>query len=139
VRLGYEGLETSFDVFPAYAPTSALTKTPLYVFRFRLPPGWPHPKDERWVLWDVVRQGVTLTSTLQEFCFSRIVRDQRKNPGAFRIVLAKLEGTMGELVELRMQATDIREQDIEMGELDTPEISFEKYLKGKETKVCTQP
>lgn len=38
VRVGSEGLDTRFDILPAYAPTSALDNSPLYAFRFRFPP-----------------------------------------------------------------------------------------------------
>ena len=138
VQLGYEGLETSFDIFPAYAPTPNGQDGSLYVFRFRLPPGWPRPKEERWVLWDVVWERVALTSTLQGFCFPRLVRARKENPDAFRIVLAKPGDTMVKLMELRMQATDIKGQDIEMEGLDSPEISFEKHRKGKKAEVCIQ-
>ncbi|KAL1981988.1 hypothetical protein VTN96DRAFT_1954 [Rasamsonia emersonii] len=141
VRLGAAGLETSFDILPAYAPPTSADSTspppPLYVFRFRPPPGWPgDKKKKRWVLWDVVRQGVTLTDTLQDFCFPQIIPD--KNPDMFRIVLDnKQGGPLGQLVELRMQATKITPQDIKLGAVDTPEVSFGKYLRGKKEKVGT--
>ncbi|RFU31367.1 hypothetical protein B7463_g4983, partial [Scytalidium lignicola] len=139
VRLGHKGLETSFDVIPACAPTSTMPNSHMnYVFRFNPPRGWPRPKKEKWVLWDVVKQCVYLTSTLQEYCFPRIIWD-KKNTDAFRIVLpdhqiTNAQGAMGGLVEFRMQATEIIEEDIEMGVVDTPEVSFEKYLKGKKAK-----
>lgn len=143
MRLGAAGLETSFDILPAYAPPTSADSTspppPLYVFRFRPPPGWPgDKKKKRWVLWDVVRQGVTLTDTLQDFCFPQIIPD-KKNPDVFRIVLDnKQGGPLGQLVELRMQATEITPQDIKLGAVDTPEVSFGKYLRGKKEKVGTR-
>jgi len=80
---------------------------------------------------------VTLTSTLQEFCFPRIVRAP-KFPDAFHIVLADPQDTMGGLVEFRMQALDITTSDIEMGCLDTPEVSFGKYMRNKRVSVRIQ-
>ncbi|KAI1118534.1 hypothetical protein F5Y14DRAFT_217796 [Nemania sp. NC0429] len=135
VRLGREGLETSFDILPAYAPppTVASSPLPLYVFRFRFPPGWPRSTEERWVLWDFMKKRVTLTSALQEPCFPRIVQDS-KAKDAFHIVLAATQGTMGELFEFRMQAADLTAADIEMEEFDTPEASFVKYVRNKKVK-----
>jgi hypothetical protein len=139
VRIGADGLETKFDVFPAYAPTSAVPNSPLYVFRFRHPPGWQTRPDERWVLWDMVKQRVALTRNLQDFCFVRIVKE-RKRPNVFRVVLAIKETLMETLmeetlVELRMQARRIKPIDIKLGIRETSEISFEKYLKGKHLEV----
>jgi hypothetical protein len=134
VRLGYNGLETSFDIFPAYAPTPDVPNSHLYVFRFRMSPQWPRTRKERWVLWDFMRQRVTLTSTLQEFCFPRIFRVP-KFPDAFQILLADPQDIMGGLVEFRMQARDITNSDIEMGCMDTPEVSFGKYMRNKREKV----
>ncbi|KAI0449236.1 hypothetical protein F5B21DRAFT_61451 [Xylaria acuta] len=136
VRLGHKELETSFDIFPAYAPTPNVPNNHLYVFRFQLPPQWPHVREKRWVLWDFVRQGVTLTSTLQDLCFPRIVWAP-KFPTAFQIVLADPQGTMGELVEFRMQAINITACDIEMEDLDTPEVSFGKHVRNKRVSFNT--
>lgn len=129
VRSGYDGLETSFDILPAYAPPPPLTNKPLYVFRFLPPQGWLHPKAERWVLWDVQQQCVTLTSALQEFCFPRIHPNPDKE--SFWIVLEIPRDKTSDLVELQMRADDIQPEDIEMGEKDTPEVSFATHLKDK--------
>lgn len=48
VRLGNEGLGTSFDIFPAYASSSwSKALLLLYVFRFHFPLNWPDPKEKR--------------------------------------------------------------------------------------------
>lgn len=86
------------------------------------------------MLWNFVNQRVTLTSTLQDFCFPRLVPARQKYPHALYIVLAKPSDTMEEVVELRMQAEEITNEDIEMGEMDTPEVSFETHLRGKRKK-----
>lgn len=129
VRLGTEGLETSFDIFPAYASSSSSNNTFLYVFRFHLPPNWPGPKEKRWVVWDAVQQRVTLTSNLQQSCFARIMRNRKRDPENFHIVVEIPEGELSGLWELRMQAMNLSEQDIKMGNFDTPEVSFQKYVR----------
>ncbi|KDB28231.1 hypothetical protein H109_00014 [Trichophyton interdigitale MR816] len=150
VRLGEEGLETTFDIFPAYAPTSNLTGKPTYVFRFRQPHGWPQSRrEQRWVLWDFVRQVVTLTDKLQDCCFPYLIRIESKknskktptnNSEMFRIVLQRNDpdnpAGVGKLVEFRMTNSLLKEEDIEMGELDTPEVAFEKHYINKSAKVC---
>ncbi|KAI9934520.1 hypothetical protein MW887_000134 [Aspergillus wentii] len=133
VRLGKEGLDTTFDIFPAYAPTPNVNNNPLYVFRHRSPPGWPQSSKERWVLWDVVQKSVRLTNHLQEFCFPRIVRD-KKNEGGVRIVMTTLGGRMSNLMEFRMNCEEIAEEDKEMGHLDTPEISIERHFGNKQAR-----
>lgn len=147
VRVGSKGLETSFDVFPAYAPTPAVANTPLYVFRFRQPMEWPDErKAHRWVLWNTIRQRVTLTDALHEFCFVRIVppgkrKQETQATFTFQVVMANLRdkggqgSAVGELVDLRMQAAEILEEDIAMGEPDTPEVSFGVHRKGKKVDV----
>ncbi|KAF4539225.1 uncharacterized protein LTHEOB_10389 [Lasiodiplodia theobromae] len=127
VRAGYEGLDTSFDVFPAYAPPSHYedSNTVQHVFRFLLPKGWPGSAEKRWVLWDFTRQCVTLTSTLQDYCFPRLVEDSQA-PHPFWI---RLETPDGHLVEPNLDAADLTSADIAMGDLDTPGVSFGKSRK----------
>lgn len=127
MRAGYEGLDTSFDVFPAYAPPSHYedSNTVQHVFRFLLPKGWPGPTEKRWVLWDFTRQCVTLTSTLQDYCFPRLVEDSQA-PRPFWI---RLETPDGHLVEPNLDAADLTSADIAMGDLDTPGVSFGKSRK----------
>ncbi|KAK2882525.1 hypothetical protein FQN49_000251 [Arthroderma sp. PD_2] len=152
VRLGKKGLDTTFDVFPAYAPTANLGEKPRYVFRFRQPHGWPQPrKGQQWVLWDFVRQVVTLTDKLQDCSFPRIVRvepkknskkDPKKNLGEssdmFRIVLERKDpenpADMGKLTEFRMAKSMLKEEDIEMGDVDTPEVGFVKHFSNSTVK-----
>ncbi|EFR05213.1 hypothetical protein MGYG_08227 [Nannizzia gypsea CBS 118893] len=148
VRLGEKGLETTFDIFPAYAPTSNLPQKPTYVFRFRQPRGWPQArKDERWVLWDFVRDVVTLTDKLQDCCFPRIEpkKKSKKNPTnnseVFRIVLPSKDpdnpAGIGYLVEFCMRNNMLIPEDIAMGEMDTPEVGFVRRNKPvKFTDMC---
>ncbi|EGD87058.1 hypothetical protein H112_05580 [Trichophyton rubrum D6] len=150
VRLGEKGLETTFDIFPAYAPTSNLTGKPTYVFRFRHPRGWPQSREkQRWVLWDYVRQVVTLTDKLEDCCFPYLVRiepkkNSKKKPTnsseTFRIVLERKDpgnpADIGQLVEFRMANFLLKEEDIEMEEMDTPEVGFMKHYINKPAKVC---
>ncbi|OJJ46600.1 hypothetical protein ASPZODRAFT_16354 [Penicilliopsis zonata CBS 506.65] len=142
VRLGRDGLDTSFDIFPAYAPASAVENHPLHVFRFRPPEDWPRMNNKQlWVLWDIMQKAVSLTTTLQDYCFVRIVnasdrKVQKKNGGeeGVHIVLVNPMGDMGELVELRMGDSMIKAEDIEMGDVETHEVSFEKHRRGKKAK-----
>jgi hypothetical protein len=146
VRVGYSGLETSFDIFPAYAPTPPVAKTSLYVFRFRPPRDWPvEAKAKRWVLWDVVRKRVSLTEQVHDFCLVRIVKPRgNADPGTFHIVLEERpqdgpSGGMGQLWELRLQASELLDEDIALGEMDTPEVSFAKEKGGKKANVSFNP
>ncbi|KAK6501951.1 hypothetical protein TWF481_009769 [Arthrobotrys musiformis] len=129
VRLGRDGLDTTFDIFLGYSPASSGGE-PLYVFRFNHPPNWPEErKDEKWVLWDVTSDTVTLTEHIQEFCFVQLIKkNKRKLDSIFNVVLPI---TGKDLVELRMQANEITEQDIELGVRETSEISFERHVRGK--------
>lgn len=129
MRAGYEGLDTSFDVFPAYAPPSHLenSNAAQYVFRFLPPKGWPGPAEKRWVLWDFTRQCVTLTSTLQDYCFPRLVEDSQA-PHPFWMKLERPDHKHS-LVELNLDAADLTKADIAMGDLDTPGVSFGKGRK----------
>lgn len=129
MRADYDGLNTSFDVFPAYAPPSHLkdSNTVQYVFRFLRPKDWPGPAEKRWVLWDFTRQCVTLTSTLQDYCFPRLVEDSQA-PHPFWIKLEKSDHKHN-LVELNLDAADLTKADIAMGDLDTPGVSFGKGRK----------
>lgn len=117
VRPGNEGLETSFDIFPAYA-SSSTSKALLYVFRFHFPPNWPGSKEKQWVAWDALQQRVTLTSTLQESCFTRIM--QRKNGENFQILVEIPEEGSIRLWALQLHAMN-------PGGQDTPGVSFQKY------------
>ena len=141
MRVGSEGLETAFDVFPAYAPTPALAKSkfPLYVFRFRQPDGWPDERQaQRWVLWDVARDGVVLTDEPQELCFVRMIRPKKvEDASAFSIVLEDPEAktgrrkSLGQLKELLLMASGIEQEDFFIGEFDTPEVSFGKHFSNR--------
>lgn len=50
-------------------------------------------------------------------------------------MLADPQGPKSELFEFRMQAADPTEEDIEMEELDTPEVSFGKHVRNKRVDV----
>ncbi|KAK6354004.1 hypothetical protein TWF730_008424 [Orbilia blumenaviensis] len=133
VRLGKDGLDTTFDIFPGYSPpSSGECREPLYLFRFNHPESWPEEREEeKWVLWDAASDTVALTEHIQEFCFVKLVKKNKKPDSTFNVVLP----ITGEgLVELRMQANEITELDIELGFRETSEISFEEHIKGKPIK-----
>ncbi|KAK6504691.1 hypothetical protein TWF481_006630 [Arthrobotrys musiformis] len=145
VRLGRDGLDTTFDIFPGYSPASGEAKAPgpLYLFRFKHPPSWPKGRGEKekWVLWDAANDTVGLTEHLREFCFVQLVKPKPKKtkPGlavpkpdsSFNFVVP-IKGPKGdELVELRMQKTDITQQDIELGLRETSELGFESHAQGR--------
>ncbi|KAK6499519.1 hypothetical protein TWF506_004149 [Arthrobotrys conoides] len=134
VRLGRDGLDTMFDIFPGYSPASGESKDPLYVFRFKHPPRWPEERsrDEKWVLWDATNDSVTLTEHLREFCFVKFVKKNTKRVDSPFAVVLPVKGK--DLVELRMQATELTPDDIELGIRETSEISFEKHMKGRSAK-----
>ncbi|KAK6538242.1 hypothetical protein TWF694_011121 [Orbilia ellipsospora] len=112
------------------------SKDPLYVFRFKHPPDWPEERrDEKWVLWDATDDTVALTEHLQEYCFVKFVKKKKKElDSPFNVVLPI---TSKDLVELRMQAAEITPQDIELGNRETSEISFEKHARGRAVKVSS--
>jgi hypothetical protein len=126
VHLSKQGLDTSFDVFPAYAPTSPLNANICTLYAFRYVQPLPTAKSNRhWVLWDVVRREVTLTESLQDYCFPRLVPtkdDYEGNPG-WRIVLPN-GARRSSLMELRMDPRSITPLDRQMGELDGCGVSF---------------
>lgn len=136
VRVGHEGLDTRFDILPAYAPTPNLKNKPLYIFRLQIPSEWQCPKRQQWVLWDSIGQVVSLTDKVESLCMVSIMRCRMNKPEPFRIVVSTRRDDVEDLVELRMTADDLNEADIAMGFMDTPEVSFGKYLKGKPVKVC---
>lgn len=92
---------------------------------------------------------MTLTDKLQDCCFPYLIRIESKknskktptnNSEMFRIVLQRNDpdnpAGVGKLVEFRMTNSLLKEEDIEMGELDTPEVAFEKHYINKSAKVC---
>ncbi|KAK6329888.1 hypothetical protein TWF718_003315 [Orbilia javanica] len=133
VRLGSDGLDTTFDIFPGYSPASSGgCQESLYIFRFNHPKDWPERrKDEKWVLWDVACHTVALKKHVQEFCFVKIVKKNKRPDSTFNVVLPI---TAEVLLELRMQANEITEEDIELGIRETSEISFEKHAKNMPIK-----
>lgn len=133
VHLTTQGLDTSFDVFPAYAPTSRLKSSMLYVFRY-IHHTSTAESIQRWVLWDVAGKGVTLTEVLQDYCFPRLVT-KPSAPDKFWVVLEDTNGgRLSTLVELRMDPTSITHWDRQMGELDGPGVSFLNHSKNKVDK-----
>jgi hypothetical protein len=123
-KLGLEGLDTRFDVFPAYAPTSTGdAPQPQFVFRFRLPPNWPRPKEEQWVLWDVGRQGVTLTSALQELCFPELYQGPRDQKNGCLGIRLRLPTHSYNVMHLRMRAPEAEEQG---SKTENPTVWFDE-------------
>ncbi|KAF3272377.1 hypothetical protein TWF970_010099 [Orbilia oligospora] len=130
VRLGKEGLDTAFDIFPGYSPVSGGPEEPLYVFRFIHPPGWPERRnEEKWVLWDASDDTVALTEHLQEFCFVKLEKGKDKGENAPFGVVLPIKGD--DLVELRMQVTEITPGDIKLGVRESSEISFDRHFENK--------
>ncbi|KAB8254986.1 hypothetical protein BDV32DRAFT_7773 [Aspergillus pseudonomiae] len=132
---GTEGLNTTFNVFPAYAPTPLVSASTLYVFQHVQPHDWPgERKKEKWVLWDVISGGVKLTDTPQSFCFPRL-KEPRKARRIFMVVF-EMDDT-DDLQCLVMNGDDISELDRRMGDFDGSRIEFRKYKKGKDYKYYT--
>ncbi|KAF3219290.1 hypothetical protein TWF106_007131 [Orbilia oligospora] len=132
VRLGKDGLDTAFDIFPGYSPVSGGPEEPLYVFHFIQPPKWPEERrEEKWVLWDASDDTVSLTEHLQEFCFVKLVRRENEGKDApFWVVLP----VKNDLVELRMQVTEITPGDIKLGVRESSEIWFDRHFENKVLK-----
>ncbi|KAH8647459.1 hypothetical protein BGZ60DRAFT_535345 [Tricladium varicosporioides] len=132
VRVSTDGLETTFDIIPAYTMPTTAQKQPLYIFIFKQPDGWTK-KCGQWVRWlppDGSEQGkVTLIDRLRDSCLVRIMKE---NDNAFRIVRVT---EANKLMELRMTATDINFDDLQLGiEQEFSEVSFGKYFKGSNKK-----
>ncbi|KAJ5435576.1 hypothetical protein N7445_006461 [Penicillium cf. griseofulvum] len=132
VQKGQNGLETSFDVFPAYAPASSLPTAARYVFRYKQA---SISDSKEWVRWDVLQQRVRPTSQVEEACFPQIKydKDTQKYPNVFRVLFPDQVKEKGndKVMELRMDASLLRDEDIEVGKMDVPGISFGKYYENK--------
>ncbi|KAJ5400298.1 hypothetical protein N7465_010787 [Penicillium sp. CMV-2018d] len=137
VHWGEEGLNTAFDVFPAYASTPLAPATMLHVFQHRPPSDWPEDrKMQQWVLWDVMTQGVTLTDTLQRFCFVEL--KQSKRGKMFSVVVkANDDGVNQALLGLVLNGDELTNSDRQMGTYDGAGASLDGYISGKKVKVCS--
>ena len=134
VRWGEEQLKTAFDVFPAYAPTSLVDARMLHVFQHLPPADWPESSQrQQWVLWDVTREEVTLTDTLQPFCFVEL--KPYKKSKMLQIVVRLNAGRNQDMSCLVMNGDDITEMDRERGTFEGPGITFNRYLNGQFIKV----
>ncbi|KAE8315081.1 trypsin-like cysteine/serine peptidase domain-containing protein [Aspergillus transmontanensis] len=132
---GTEELNTTFNVFPAYAPTPLVNASTLYVFQHVQPHDWPVERQtEKWVLWDVITGEVKLTDTPQRFCFPRL-KEPRKARRIFTVVFEM--DNADDLRCLVMNGDDIRELDRRMGDFDGSRIEFRKYKRGKNYKYYT--
>ncbi|PWY74493.1 hypothetical protein BO94DRAFT_589175 [Aspergillus sclerotioniger CBS 115572] len=136
VHWGKEGMNTAFDVFPAYAPTPLVDVSMLHVFQHVPPPDWPEArKDQQWVLWDVMAKGVTLTDTLQQFCFVELKQSKK---GKMFTVVVRLEGGRDQSMAcLVVNGDDITELDRETDTFDGSNVSLEKYIKNLPLKYNT--
>lgn len=127
------GLSTYFDVLPAYASPSSINNEMLWTFRL-------HRVDmakRYWVLWNVVKREVTLTNSLQEYCFVRLAtkKPALSIPVAFWIVLTDLDTGDGQpngLCQLAMDASFIQKEDLIMGQVDWPHLIFSTHSKGRD-------
>lgn len=130
VQVDSKDLNTSFDVIPAYAPTANISNQNLYAFRLQPLKGASEAGKGKWVYWDVTRKGVTLVDDVEEMCCARLVEHNKKK-GQFRIVLdVEIEGA-SQLMELQIQARDLKPMDKAMGQFDIPGVSFEKHVNMK--------
>lgn len=134
--LNGHGIETFFDVFPAYAPTSSTYGTMLYVLRHVHDASITKPI-RRWVLWDVARRRVTLTESLHEFCFPRLVTPRRSSRDMLWIVLPRPDDgeheSIQDLVQLHIDLKGNKSLDLGMRELDLSRVgvSFSTHLVGR--------
>ncbi|KAL2857464.1 hypothetical protein BJX68DRAFT_263030 [Aspergillus pseudodeflectus] len=139
IHWGQEKLNTSFDVFPAYSPTPVVKRTPLYAFQY-VPPqeAWGLPGAPQWVLWDVKRHRVTLTSSLQPMCLAWLKPAFKKFPpdkeGLFTLAFGRGEDKEGSILELRMDPDAVSAFDREEGTLDGTGIWFGNHVKNKQVK-----
>ena len=74
---------TTFDILPSYA-SSATGHIKLYVFRFRVPPRWPRPK-QIWVQWNITNSTVRLTSSLRQSSSVKLHSMLERGQNVFRV------------------------------------------------------
>jgi hypothetical protein len=131
IRVGCEGLETKFDVLPVYC-FGGVCK---YVFRLHVMQAWPRSREERWVSWDMGKQGVTLTRTLQDSCLVELLRPKGKD--AFRIIKRIKGSVLYERVAACMHLPAFNDDSMKGEELEGV-LSFTRYPRRKldEDQFC---
>ncbi|KAJ5737649.1 uncharacterized protein N7483_002774 [Penicillium malachiteum] len=136
VHWGEDGLDTAFDVFPAYASTPIAPINMLHVFQHCPPSDWSEDrKTQKWVLWDVMTQGVTLTDTLQQFCFVEL--NQFKKTRLFSVIIRAKDGKKSELWQLVLNSDGLTDLDRQMGTYDGAGVSLDERSSNIPIKVCS--
>ncbi|KAF3234300.1 hypothetical protein TWF217_003782 [Orbilia oligospora] len=127
------GVDTRFNILPAHSWPTTAKKLSLYVFTLEEP---AMLKEERgkWVSWNPEAQEVVLVNELRESCLVRVQEDDKSSMRIIRVVGK-------DLMDVRMAATRITEDEIMLGIEETSEVSFGKYVKRskipvKYNKIC---
>ncbi|KAI1211520.1 uncharacterized protein F4807DRAFT_417933 [Annulohypoxylon truncatum] len=121
VRLGADGLQTTFDVLPAATqPSSGPAKRIVYyAFRF-------HAKNRRWVLWNSDQKTVSLVSSPHPACLVRL-SDGKKFTTSFQVACARREGSRPEVL-LQLGTKRLRIEDEDMGiAAETSEVVLAEF------------
>ncbi|KAM3546819.1 hypothetical protein ARSEF1564_000395 [Beauveria bassiana] len=128
-----DGMSTYLDVLPGYSSPSTINNEMLWAFCLH------HAGRVKryWVLWNVVKKEVTLTDTLQEHCFVRLVTKKPESsiPKVFWIVLTDpvtSDGQPYSLCQLSMDASAIEAVDIAMCQKVWPNLVFTTHMVGKD-------
>lgn len=131
VRVTPRDLDTRFTIIPAHSTPTSTDQTSMFVFIFEEPAGWTNNRG-RWVRWDPDFSKVSLVEKMRDSCLVRILL----HPGGSLQIVRFIPDAKPEdqLKELRMSATRITADDIEMGIEESSEVVFTKYFK-KAVKV----